>query len=181
MNDQKIFNKSLITSIFCALALLFSIDMKAQSPGKKHINQESGFNITDHPVQSNVRLNEINTLAFRHFRKNNPQVEQEYWEKTQHGLTVRFKDSDKMSLAYYDNHGAFLYSVKYFEESDLNIDLQKRLKREYPGFQFDILTEINNETKTIYLVTLKNKYSMKSLLIEQGEIRVIDDLNYAGL
>ncbi len=86
-----------------------------------------------------------------------------------------------MSLAYYDNQGAFLYSVKYFEESDLNNDLQKRLKREYPGFQFDILTEINNEIKTIYLVTLKNKYSMKSLLIEQGEIRVIDDLNYAGL
>jgi hypothetical protein len=181
MNYQKNFNKLLITSILCILALFFSIDLKAQSPGKNHFNKASGFNVTDQPVQSNVRLNEINILAFRHFRKNYPLVEQEYWEKTQHGLTVRFKDSDKMSLAYYDNQGAFLYSVKYFEESDLNIDLQKRLKREYPGFQFDILTEINNETKTIYLVTLKNKYSMKSLLIEQGEIRVIDDLNYAGL
>lgn len=181
MNYHKIFNISLITIFLCTLVLLFPIGLKAQSSGKKHNNQESGFNVSDHPVQSNVRLNEINILAFRHFRKNNPQIEQEFWEKTQHGLIVRYKDSEKQSLAYYDNYGAFLYSVKYFEESDLNNDLQKRLKREYPGFQFDILTEINNEIKTIYLVTLKNKYSMKSLLIEQGEIRVIDDLNYAGL
>ena len=181
MNKPKIFNISLIIKILCAIFLFSPIDLKAQSSGKKHINRESGFNIPDQQVQSNVRLNEINILAFRHFRKNNPLIEQEYWEKTQHGLTVKFRDADKISLAYYDNQGAFLYTVKYFEESDLNIDLQKRLKREYPGFQFDILTEINNEIKTVYLVTLKNKYSMKSLLIEQGEIRVIDDLNYAGL
>jgi|GEM_PF-3621657 len=181
MKYRKLYTKSFIISILCGFLLFLSIDLKAQTPGKKHINKETGFNVTDQQVQSNVRLNEINTQAFRHFRKNNPQVEHEYWEKTQHGLTVRFKDSDKMSLAYYDKQGAFLYSVKYFEESDLNNDLQRRLKREYPGFQFDILTEINNEIKTIYLVTLKNKYSMKSLLIEQGEIRVIDDLNYAGL
>jgi hypothetical protein len=181
MNNRKFYTKAFIFSILCGTLLFLSIDLKAQTPGKKHINKETGFSLTDQPVQSNVRLNEINTQAFRHFRKNYPLVEQEYWEKTQHGLTVRFKDSEKMSLVYYDNQGTFLYTVKYFEESDLNIDLQKRLKREYPGFQFDILTEINNETKTIYLVTLKNKYSMKSLLIEQGEIKVIDDLNYAGL
>ena len=181
MNIPKILNISLITSTLCFFLVVLSIDLKAQSSGKKHISKETGFNIPDQQVQSNVRLNEINTLAFRHFRKNNPQIEHEYWEKTQHGLTVKFKDSDKVSLAYYDNQGAFLYSVKYFEESDLNVDLQKRLKREYPGFLFDILTEINNEIKTVYLVTLKNKYSMNSLLIEQGEIRVIDDLIYAGL
>jgi hypothetical protein len=181
MNKHKILNISLITSILCLFLVILSTDINAQSSGKKLYNRESGFNIPDQQVQSNVRLNEINTLAFRHFRKNNPQIEHEYWEKTQHGLTVKFKDSDNLSLAYYDNQGAFLYTVKYFEESALNSDLQKRLKREYPGYQFDILTEINNEIKTIYLVTLKNKYSMKSLLIEQGEIRVIDDLNYAGL
>lgn len=181
MNYHKLFNNYFIFSTLCAIVLFSPIDLKSQSPGKKHINKESGFNIPDQQIQSNVRLNEINILAFRHFRKNNPLIEHEYWEKTQNGLTVRYKDSDKLSLAYYDNQGAFLYSVKYFEESDLNNDLQKRLKREYPGFQFDILTEINNEIKTIYLVTLKNKYSMKSLLIDQGEIRVIDDLNYAGL
>jgi hypothetical protein len=181
MNYRKSFNISLIISSLCFFFVVLSTDLKAQSSGKKHIYRESGFNVSDQQVQSNVRLNEINTLAFRHFRKNNPLVEHEYWEKTQQGFTVRFKDADKVSLAYYDNQGAFLYSVKYFEESELNNELQKRLRREYPGFQFDILTEINNDIKTIYLVTLKNKYSMKSLLIEQGEIRVIDDLNYAGL
>jgi hypothetical protein len=162
-------------------SLFISGKMMAQGNARKAIYKESGFAGSDHQVQSNVRLNEINPQAFRHFRKNYPSVEQEYWEKTQNGLTAHFTESGKTSLAYYDNQGGFLYSVKYFEEADLNTDLQKRLKREYPGFQFDILTEINNETKTVYLVTLKNKYAMKSLLIDQGEIKVIDDLNYAGL
>jgi hypothetical protein len=181
MNFSKIFCKPLVIIAIGGISLLLSSEMMAQGNFKKAIYKESGFSGPDHQVQSNVRLNEINPQAFRHFRKNYPSVEQEYWEKTQNGFTAHFKEGDKLSLAYYDHQGGFLYSVKYFEESDLNNELQKRLKREYPGFQFDILTEINNETKTVYLVTLKNKYAMKSLLIDQGEIRVIDDLNYAGL
>ena len=180
MKKGKIICKSLTIISICFIFLL-QATVHAQGNWKKGTNQHGNVPEVMQMIQSNVRLNEINTQAFRHFRKNNPLIEHEYWEKTQNGLTVRYKDSDKLGLAYYDNQGAFLYTVKYFEESDLNIDLQKRLKREYPGFQFDILTEINNEIKTIYLVTLKNKYSMKSLLIDQGEIRVIDDLNYAGL
>ena len=180
MKKGKFICKSLTIISICFIILL-QVTVHAQENWKKGTNQHGNLPEGVQMIQSNVRLNEINTQAFRHFRKNNPLIEHEYWEKTQNGLTVRYKDSDKMSLAYYDNQGAFLYSVKYFEESDLNNDLQKRLKREYPGFQFDILTEINNEIKTIYLVTLKNKFSMKSLLIEEGEIRVIDDLNYAGL
>lgn len=181
MNFSKTFCKPLVIIAIGSFSLLFSGNLMAQGGFKKAIYKESGFIGSDHQVQSNVRLNEINPQAFRHFRKNYPTVDQEYWEKTQNGFTAHFKESDRISLAYYDNQGGFLYSVKYFEEADLNSDLQKRLKREYPGFQFDILTEINNETKTVYLVTLKNKYAMKSLLIDQGEIKVIDDLNYAGL
>ena len=94
---------------------------------------------------------------------------------------ARFTESDQLNLVYYDNEGSFQYAVRYLAENDLNHDLQKRLKREFPGYQFDILSEINNEVRTVFLVTLKNKYSMKSLMIDQGEIKVIEDLNYAGL
>jgi len=172
--------KSLTITTICFFSLL-QVTVHAQGNWKKAINHHGNLDESAQSFQSNVRLNEINTQAFRHFRKNYPSVEQEYWEKTRNGYTVRFKESDKLSLAYYDNQGGFLYAVKYFVESDMDIELQKRLKREYPGYQFDILTEINNEIKTVYLVTLKNKYSLKSLMIDQGEIRVIDDLNYAGL
>jgi hypothetical protein len=181
MKVSKLFCKPLIIIVIGAISMLFSSKMVAQGNIKKGFYKESGYAIPEHLVQSNVRLNEINPQAFRHFRKNYPSVEQEYWEKTQNGLIAHFKNAENISLAYYDTQGAFLYSVKYFEESALNNELQKRIKREYPGFQFDILTEVNNETKTILLVTLKNKYAMKSLIIDQGEIRVIDDLNYAGL
>jgi len=181
MKMSKIFCKPLIIILTGAISLLFSSKIVAQGNFKKALFRESGYAVPEQKVQSNVRLNEINPQAFRHFRKNHPNVEQEYWEKTQNGLIAHFKNGDNFSVAYYDNQGAFLYSVKYFEESALNNELQKRIKREYPGYQFDILSEVNNEIKTIFLVTLKNKYTMKSLVIDQGEIRVIDDLNYAGL
>lgn len=181
MHISKKFCKPLVIIVIGGISILFSSKMMAQGNVKKAIYKESGYAGSAHPVQRNVRLNEINPQAFRHFRKNYPSVQQEFWEKTQNGITAHFTEAGKMSLAYYDNQGGFLYTVKYFEEADLHTDLQKRLKREYPGFQFDILSEINNETKTVYLVTLKNKYAMKSLLIDQGEIKVIDDLNYAGL
>jgi hypothetical protein len=181
MNISKIFCKPLFIIALGTTSLLFSNQITAQDSFKKAFYKESGYSASERQHQSNVRLNEINPQAFRHFRNNFPTVEQEYWEKTQKGFTAHFKETEKTSLAYYDNQGGFLYSVKYFEASDMKNELKKRLKRDYPGFQFDILTEITNEIKTVYLVTLKNNYVMKSLLIDQGEIRVIDDLNYAGL
>jgi hypothetical protein len=181
MNFSKIFCKPLVIIAIATISLLFTNEIKAQESFKNTVLKQSEFTGSERLIKSNVRLNDINPQAFRHFRKNHASVENEYWEKTSKGLIAHFREEDRMSLAYYDNLGTFLYSIKYFEESDLNADLQNRLKREFPGFQFDILTEINNEIKTVYLVTLKNKYAMKSLMIDHGEIRVIDDLNYAGL
>ncbi|MGL6269802.1 MAG: hypothetical protein ACRC2O_17845, partial [Chitinophagaceae bacterium] len=136
MNFSKILCKSLIIISIGGISLLFSSKIQAQSNIKKAIYKESGFSVPEYQVQSNIRLNDINPQAFRHFRKNYPAIEQEYWEKTQNGLIAHFKNAENISLAYYDNQGAFLYSVKYFEESALNHELQKRIKREYPGFQF---------------------------------------------
>lgn len=178
---NNIFSPKLLTIIVLGFFTLLTFQVGAQENWKKAVYQSDNFSEKGHSFQSNVRLNEINTQAFRHFRKSFPAIESEYWEKNQNGFMARFKESNKFTMVYYDNQGSFQYSVKYFEESDLDEEIQKRIKKEYPGFQLDIVTEINNEIRNVYLVTLKNKYSMKSLLINQGEIQVIDDLNYAGL
>lgn len=181
MIRSKFFHNPLFTILLVAIFSASSSSLVAQGGFRKSLIREYGYQAGIPQVQSNVRLNEINTLAFRHFRKNYASVEQAYWEKNQHGFMAKFTESDQLNLVYYDNEGSFQYSVRYLAENDLNHDLQKRLKREFPGYQFDILSEINNEVRTVYLVTLKNKYSMKSLMIDQGEIKVIEDLNYAGL
>ena len=91
----------------------------AQGNIKKAIYKESGYSLTGHQVQSNVRLNEINPQAFRHFRKNYPICRTGILGKNPTMVSLHIlKMLINMSLAYYDNQGAFLYSVKYFEESD---------------------------------------------------------------
>jgi hypothetical protein len=55
------------------------------------------------------------------------------------------------------------------------------MKREFPGFEPDIVSEINNDTRTVYIITLKSAHSMKSVLYKEGSFQVIDDLEYAGL
>ena len=95
MNFSKTFCKPLVIIAIGSFSLLFSGNLMAQGGFKKAIYKESGFIGSDHQVQSNVRLNEINPQAFRHFRKNYPTVDQEYWEKTQNGFTAHFKESDK--------------------------------------------------------------------------------------
>jgi len=130
--------------------------------------------------ESNVRLNEINAQAFRHFKKNYSSVTNEYWSKTKDGFVVKFEDQQIISQVFYDERGGFRYGVKYFEEKDLGKEIRYRVHKEFPGYQIDVVSEINSDDNTIYLMSLKNKTSVKNIMLSDSDLKVIEDIMYAA-
>ena len=135
---------------------------------------------TGRNFESNVRLNEINAQAFRHFKKNHSSVNNEYWSKTKDGFVVKFEDQQIINQVFYDERGAFRYGVKYCEEKDLGKEIRYRVHKEFPGYQIDVVSEINSDDNTIYLMSLKNKTSVKNIMLSDSDLKVIEDIMYAA-
>lgn len=129
----------------------------------------------------NTRLNDIPTQAYRHFAKHYQQANEAAWSRVSSGYRVQFRQNGVTSQVSYDEKGTFQQAIRYLEPGQVDIDLVKRIQKAFPGYQLDIVSEINNECRIVFLITLKNQYTMKSVLLREGAFYLIDDLDYAGL
>jgi hypothetical protein len=127
-----------------------------------------------------LRLNEIPGVASRHLLKNYQQTASVSWSRKPGGFIATLNQAGRVFQVNYDQAGNFQYSVRFMEMEDLGEKLLRQIKKEYPSFTFDIIAEVKNEVRTQIIVTLKNEYLMKSLMIRDGQIQVIDQLDYAS-
>ena len=129
---------------------------------------------------SSIRLNEINTHAFRHFRKNFSYVSNENWSKSESGYVVRYIHDDLVNQAFYDFQGNFMYDVKFVGEKDLDKEIISRVCKEFPGYVIDAINEVNGVDDSVYLFSLKNKMIVKNIMVTETEIKVIDYMLYSS-
>lgn len=131
-------------------------------------------------LTSNVPLNEINIHAFRHFRKRWPAVTGETWLKADDGYIVSFTENSLRNQARFDARGSFLYSLKYYAGKNISGDLSILIKRKYPGYDINVVTEITDGEKIFYLVKIENSSSVKTLSISEGKVEVFEELVNGG-
>jgi hypothetical protein len=131
-----------------------------------------------HSISCNVPLNEINIHAYRHFHRRFPSgTTGEYWFKSAEGYQVSFIQDAQRHQAYFDRRGAFLYSLKYYAGSKAMAEI---VKRKYPDYQLDVVTEITDGEKTFYLMKIISPASVKTLSVCDGKIELLEDLVNGG-
>jgi hypothetical protein len=181
MKIPSIKSNYLLINVLFGIGCLVPALLSAQATGTNQSLAYSSLSEQAYTRPANTRLNDIPSHAYRHFAKNYPQAEQTIWSKQSGGYQVRFNASGTLCQANYDRFGNFLHGIRYLEAGQIDGQLLRRLKREFPGFDPDIVSEVNNESRTVYVITLKNAFSMKSVVLREGVFQVIDDLDYAGL
>lgn len=167
-----------------ALALISATTPQLLSAQTGLSGQQFAFASPQEPAFSrpaNTRLNDIPAQAYRHFAKHYQQARETTWAKVSAGYQVQFRQNEVTSQVNYDDKGTFQQAIRYLEPEQVDADMVKRIRKAFPGYQLDIVSEINNECRIIFLITIKNQYAMKSVLLREGEFHLIDDLEYAGL
>lgn len=131
---------------------------------------------------SNVPINELNARAYRRFHRRYQAVTAgEYWFKSGEGYQVSFMLDQHRELAYYDLHGAFMYSLKYYEGKEAPLETGDLVNRRYPGYKIDLVTEVTDGQKTFYLVQILNPAHIKILSVTDGRIEIIQEMNNGGV
>src|SRR5580658_2330718 len=127
---------------------------------------------------SNVPINELSPAAYRRFHRRFREVPTgEYWFKYDKGYQVSFMLGQNRGLAYFDVSGLFLYSLKYYNGKDLPRDMVELVKRRFPDYKIDVVTEVNDGQKTFYMLQILNPDYIKMLTIADGRIDIIKELN----
>lgn len=131
---------------------------------------------------SNVPLNELNPRAFRRFhRRFEAAAPGESWFKSADGYQVSFTIGGHHVFAYYDLSGVFKCSVKYYQGDESPADPCDIVKRRFPGYRIDVVTEVNDGQKTFYMVQILNPLFIKLVSVADGRIEIIRELNNGGL
>jgi hypothetical protein len=171
----------LFISALIPVSLLLTQPLHAQSDLSGPQIAYSSARETAFSRPSNARLNDIPTVAYRHFAKIYLQhAEGTTWTRVSNGYQARFQDNGILCQVSYDEKGTFRQAIRYLEPAQADADLVRRIRKAFPGYEPDIISEINNECRIVYLITMKNQYTMKSVLLREGEFQLIDDLDYAG-
>lgn len=132
-------------------------------------------------IHSNVPLNEINPHAWRHFHKLFPGADgPEYWFATEEGFQVSFTESGIHYQAYFDERGAYRWSLHYYEGKEIPRDPGQLISARYPDFRIDMVTEVTDGAKTFYLVKLVNATTLRTLSVCDGKIDVVEELTNGG-
>jgi hypothetical protein len=127
---------------------------------------------------SNVPINELNAKAFRRFHRRFKEVPTgEYWFKYDQGYQVSFVLGQHREFAYFDQGGAFLYSLKYYDGKEIPKDMGEFVKKRFPDYKIDVVTEVNDGQKTFYMLQIMNPEYIKVLTIADGRIDIIKEMN----
>lgn len=126
---------------------------------------------------SNVPINELSAKAYRRFHRRFREVGSgEYWFKYEQGYQVSFTLDQHHAFAYFDPAGVFLYSLKYSEGKELPKDMELFVKRRFPDYKIDVVTEVNNGQGTFYLLQIMNADKIKVLTIADGRVDVVKEM-----
>jgi hypothetical protein len=134
------------------------------------------YNDEGNAVTSNVPLNEINAHAWRNFHRLFPTAAgEEKWVSSVEGYKVSFNVHGQQYQAWFGNHGAYRYSLHYYPGKEIPREPGDLIRRKYPEYQLNIVTEITDGEKTVYLVRLVSPMHIKTLSVCDGDLRVIEE------
>ena len=134
------------------------------------------FNDQGNTISSNVPLNEINSHAWRNFHRIFPTLAgSESWYYSEQGYQVSFTLDGRYYQAFFDRHGTYRYSLHHYAGKEIPRGPGDLIKGKYPDYQLNIVTEITDGEKIVYLVRLVSPTRIKTISLCEGEIQVVGE------
>jgi len=122
-----------------------------------------------------VRVNDINIKAIRHFIMTYTNAEDEKWYKMSDGFIASFTKDSVQKKAIYDLKGGWRCTLSALNEAQMPADIKDEVKSAYPGFDILIAYEINTEPASAYIIKIESNTKIKILQIVNGEIEETGD------
>jgi hypothetical protein len=127
-----------------------------------------------------LRLNEVNIYAARYFSKNCKSALNQIWYNTSIGNQVVYEENGIRSNTIFNQLGEFEYTIRFLGTKDLPESIIAKITKTFPGFEVYSINEIDIEKATTYLISIKQKNTLKFLTVNEGEMQLFAGFQITG-
>lgn len=131
---------------------------------------------------ANLRMNEVNSHAARHFLSHYVSASGVRWIREEHYYIACFDSDRSRTRVHYKSNGNFAFCTKCYREDALDMDLKSAIVKKFPGCQILTITELTDDLyKKAFFVNIKNGLYLKTLRCDNEGIEVTEDIKDAGI
>ncbi|WP_276485056.1 hypothetical protein [Paraflavitalea pollutisoli] len=120
-----------------------------------------------------VYRNNISIRAVRHFKDTYPKAQDERWYIIQNGFMAKFRVDSTNVRTDYDQHGNWLYTIRYLYEKQLPREVRRIVRSNYLDFIVSSAEEIQVNREFIYLLHIHEGKDWRIVRVYNGEMSEI--------
>src|SRR5450432_716066 len=118
----------------------------------------------------------ISTKALRDFETRFKNAGNALWFSDKNGLVSYFVRDGYGDRAFYDRKGRWQYSLIFYDEDKLPIDIRTIVKTTYFDMSITLVEEVQTTDDKVYVVHLEDKSTIKILKVNtEGEASIINE------
>jgi hypothetical protein len=160
-----------------ACTLLFIQFFLPSSSNSQYLSLPQKVLLSAASANPELRLNEINSRASRHFKTHFSPEDREKWIKEDNFYIANFKEGRIRAKAYYDLKGWFAYCMKTYSGNLLTGDIRSAILQKFAGYAIDVVNEITDLEHPFYLIKIKSSTNIKTLRVLDGNVEVLEDFS----
>lgn len=117
-----------------------------------------------------LSVSEVNVKAARDFGRHYAKAENIAWVANNNGSSVYFTFKGNKMRSTYNKAGQKEYTLKYYSEQAMDPKLRHLIKSNYYDFTIDMVTEVERNNSTSYLVRMQDAKQFLTVKVVDGEI-----------
>jgi hypothetical protein len=121
-----------------------------------------------------VSETDVNINAARDFRKTYRHASDIKWVLNDNGASVYFVNDGIKMRSSYNGKGRKEYTLKYYDETKMPMDLRQRVKNIYYYHNILMTTEVTRNNQTYYLVKMENEKEFLTIKISDDDMSVFE-------
>jgi hypothetical protein len=135
--------------------------------------------IGGHPIVSNAGM--VNEKLLQSFKESFPNAEKVAWDVQPGIYIVHFMDDGVTTRIVYDKEGAFISSIRYYQERNLPYYLLNILKKKYAAKTIYSVTELASTAGIEYYVKLEDARVWLTVRMDgEGNLGVVEKYRKAA-
>jgi hypothetical protein len=144
------------------LSLLFGMSVRGQSLQTGHF--------------ADLRLNEVNTRAVRHFLSHFSPTSPVKWFQNEQYYIATCSEGDSADRIYYKTNGNFDFCIKYYRADALDMNLKSFVFRKFPGCEILTVTELTDLEKKELSIKIKDGSYIRTLSCSDEGIEITENI-----
>ena len=123
---------------------------------------------------------DFNSKAIRDFQTRFQKVDNAMWFSNQNGFMSYFTKNGYGNRAFYDKKGHWQFSLIFYGEDQLPVDLRASVKARYFDLAITLIEEVQTNDGMVYIVHLEDKSNIKILrLSNDAEMEILQEMTKA--